>query len=210
MRYEKLNKLLKVHDLYLGDMKCERKNGKWEYSCEIYAEKVSLDFKYFCEEWKTERSDSLSEYGDNPNKVINGLFDKMVNNTIQCKTWRPVKKTNELKWNGEAFVLYNQEGQITTMNIPRNKFFQTMLENTTISDSMVYSTGRVYKYENKTILEYTTSSKNVWIDEEFYNTIPKDLLEEFENEVKIYLYNVKGIHSLDITHDSHKYSDMIN
>ena len=85
-----------------------------------------------------------------------------------------------------------------------------MLENTTISDSMVYSTGRVYKYENKTILEYTTSSKNVWIDEEFYNTIPKDLLEEFENEVKIYLYNVKGIHSLDITHDSHKYSDMIN
>lgn len=210
MRYEKLNKLLKVHDLYLGDMKCERINGKWEYSCGIYAKKVSLDFKYFCEKWKTERHGSLSESGDNPNKVINGLFDKMVNNTIQCKTWRPVKKTNKLKWNGEEFVLYNQEGEKTTMEIPRNKFFQTMLENTTISNSMIYSTGRVYKYDNKTILEYTKSSKKVWVDEEFYNTIPKDLLEEFENEVRIYLHNVKGIHSLDITHDSHNYSDMIN
>lgn len=77
--------------------------------------------------------------------------------------------------------------------IPFHKGFSELLEKCEESSSTITRTGLFYSYNGKVIIEYMTSTKNVWLDDEIVATIRAEEKELIIQEIKSFLPKVNNI-----------------
>ena len=77
--------------------------------------------------------------------------------------------------------------------IPFHKGFSELLEKCEESSSTITRTGLFYSYNGKVIIEYMTSTKNVWLDDEIVATIRAEEKELIIEEIKSFLPKVNNI-----------------
>jgi hypothetical protein len=72
-----------------------------------------------------------------------------------------------------------------------------------VCQSTLTRTGRFYKLDGRVILEYMTSTKNVWVDNEISELIPKDKLKAVEQDIRDFFNgSVKNV-SFDLSMNEH-------
>ena len=80
----------------------------------------------------------------------------------------------------------------------KNLEMSKLLRDCEVTSSPLTRTGEFYYYKNVLIMEYVTSTKNVWIEDSFLNQMTKEQQEDFECEVRNFLGNVKNVCGLDL------------
>lgn len=96
--------------------------------------------------------------------------------------------------------------------VKKNLGFAKLLNDCEKGSSSLTRTGEFYYHNNVLVMEYVTSSKNVWIDDNFAEQIPNDLLDEFKDEVRNFLgeYRVKNVSCLNLTGAIRERDEIIN
>tara|TARA_B100000963_G_C22614163_1_gene666435 strand:+ start:611 stop:1243 length:633 start_codon:yes stop_codon:yes gene_type:complete len=112
------------------------------------------------------------------------------------------------------FTLKNVKGFFSKEELTpfvKNLEMSKLLRDCKVTSSPLTRTGELYYYKNVLIMEYVTSTKNVWVDYSFLNQMTKEEQEDFKCEIRNLLWGkVKNVNELDLNNALKERDEMWN